>query len=113
MVEKLAQMQNNPLTKFSWQPNEPKEDVKTNTSTKTKTPSFDGKQSWSTYHKHFEDAAWTEAEKATAPIFSQQSYTKLVRHFDMGYDDQHLQQGYQAQLMNKIEEHGRPCSSSK
>ena len=119
MENKIYQMKQSTSPDVRRQSSKHKED--SSYSSKIKAPSFDGKQSWTTYHKQFEAAAtaggWTDEEKATALILAlrgealdilhsvseseQQSYATLTERLEMRYGNRHLQQVYQAQLKNK------------
>nr|XP_023013314.1 uncharacterized protein LOC111503278 [Leptinotarsa decemlineata] len=83
-----------------------------------KTPTFDGKSSWSTHRRQFEAAAedngWRNEDKPTAliltlqkkafeilqniPVNEQKDCEAVVSALDIRYGSEHLQQVYQAQL---------------
>ncbi|MCD1431043.1 DDE-type integrase/transposase/recombinase [Klebsiella pneumoniae] len=88
-----------------------------------KPPQFDGKTSWSNYHRQFEAAAkvngWSSIEKATAltlalrgdatnvlqtlAVDEQENYDRLVQHLEMRYGQAHLEHVYHSELKNRCQ----------
>ncbi|KAK4881032.1 hypothetical protein RN001_004351 [Aquatica leii] len=84
---------------------------------------FDGKVSWSTYHKQFEDAGtangWSNKQKTTSLIVSlrgealeilqtvsdhlQENYELSISRLKMRYGDALFQQVYQAQIKSQVQ----------